>query len=119
MDGIRLIPLTVDQKRRLDSNGNRVWTEEETRIIHRNLALHDCLRTIFLRRCGVSDCRFIIGETKESFALPTFSDVCEICHTMFHALKNPRLRSTDYFVNLHDKWRREQNDPKRNDRLGL
>lgn len=118
--GIQYGPLTAEQKRKLDSNGNRVWTETELRIMQANLAHHDRVRSILNRRCGVSDCRFVIhGGEKESFALPHFSDVCEACYYMFYALKSPRLKNANYFIELHDKWVKERNDPNKRDRLGM
>ena len=118
-EGIKFEPLSADQKRRLDKDGNRVWTETETRIMHANLAHHDRVRSILNRRCGVVDCRFILGGEKETFALPNFSDVCDICYHMFYALKNARLRNMNYFIELHDKWKRDLNDTNRRDKLGL
>ena len=120
-DGIKFELLSSEQKRRLDSNGNRIWTETEIRIIHSNLAHHDRVRSILNRRCGVKDCRFVIGGIQESLALPNFSDVCDACYHMFYALKNPRLKNTNYFIELHDKWKRDNdpNDFKRRDKLGL
>lgn len=120
-DGIQFGPLTSEQKRRLDSNGNRVWTETEIRIMHSNLAHHDRVRNILNRRCGVKDCRFVLGGEKETYALPNFSDVCDPCYHMFYALKNARLKNMNYFIEIHDKWRRDNdpNDQRRKDRLGL
>lgn len=121
MDGIKFQPLTSEQKSRLDEKGNRVWTNEELKIIRNNLAAHDGIRNIRQRRCAVRDCRFVIGGMKENFALPVLGDVCEICYYMFQALKHFRLKDTNYFVNLHDQWKRDNdyNDPKRRDKLGL
>ncbi len=107
MDGIRFIPLTVEQQRRLDANGNRIWTEQEVRLMKANLATHDYARTILTRRCGVEDCRFVIKSTKESLALPHFSDVCEVCYYMWHALKNSLLKNANYFIQLHDQWKKD------------
>lgn len=120
MDGIRFVPLTNDQKHRLDAHGNRIWTEQEIRTIKSNLVTHDYIRTVLSRRCGVKDCRFVIKSTKESFALPHFSDVCEVCYHMWYALKSPALKNMDYFVQLHDKWQKDIDDSQRKrDRLGL
>src|SRR5260370_11011417 len=119
MDGIQFIPLTVSQKHRLDTNGNRIWTKQEINTMHNNLILHDGLRKIYDRRCRVPDCQFVIGPEKENFALPDFHNVCEICYHMYYALTNIMLRNTRYFANLHDQWKRDHDDPKRGDRLGL
>ena len=120
-DGINFGPLTDAQKKRLDSHGNRIWTDMENRAMNLNLAHYDRVRSILSRRCGVPDCRFTVCGTKdnEGYALPNFSDVCDACYHMYYALKNPRLKNGNYFLELHNKWVRERDDPNKKDRLGL
>ena len=114
-------PLIEAEKRRLDSKGWRVWTQTELDIIKRNVGFYDRVRGILSRRCKVPDCGYTISSRGEegSFALPEFPEVCELCFHMHYALQSADMRNKYYFRNLHDEWRREQNDPKRKDRLGL
>lgn len=114
-------PLIDAEKQRLDSEGWRVWSTEEIEIMKRNCAFYDKIRGILSRRCKLPDCGFVVSSRAGDpiFSLPDFADVCEVCFTMHTALQHPGLKSIFYFRNLHQEWKREQNDPKRRDRLGL
>lgn len=118
---MQYVPLTEKQKSRLDANGNRIWTEEETETIRRNLVFYDRVRHTLERRCRVPDCNYVVSSRQEDpdYALPEFASVCGACFYMHEALQHPKLKNIFYFRRLHEAWKKEMNDPKRNDRLGI
>ena len=118
--GLQYLPLTATQKSRLDSHGERIWTEKEKKIIHENVVIYDKLRIILKRRCA--GCQYVISSLETCMRLPFIGDVCDACYHMHEALQNHGLKDFYYFRNLHNEWVKSQ-DPdeqrRRRDKMGL
>jgi len=118
--GLQYLPLTATQKSRLDSHGERIWTEKEKKIIHENVVIYDKLRIILKRRCA--GCQYVISSLETCMRLPFIGDVCDVCYHMHEALQNHGLKDFYYFRTLHNEWIKSQ-DPdeqrRRRDKMGL
>ena len=90
-----------------------------TEVIIRNVAFYDKIRTILTRRCRAPGCGYVISSIEESYGVPEYGSVCHVCYEMYQALQSPRLKNLFYFMNLHEQWKKEKDDWRRRDRLGL
>lgn len=88
-------------------------------VIQANVAFYDKVRAVLSRRCKVPDCGYVISSLEESFSVPEYTLVCGVCYHMHEALQHPGLKNVFYFRNLHQDWKKDRDDPRRKDRLGL
>jgi hypothetical protein len=119
---LKWMPLSSRQKARLNENGERVWTDEESDIMLGNIHCQDDIRKIMRGRC--KNCDFVLEADPEKVAsLPAIGNVCNICCFMYRALTTPTLRDVHYFTRLHSEWLKYRDDKGEKggwrDRMGL
>lgn len=118
----------------------KVWTKgekhpETPRTVFMNCYEYDKVRRILLTRCRICD-HVISRDEKAVKELAFVCDdpdcdckkmygaishpVCNLCYDMFHALYvNYGMKSMNYFKAIDEKEKRDNDDPKRRDRMGL
>lgn len=94
--GIKFEPLTWEQIERLDSNGERMWTEQELKIIRQNVHFYDSVQKLAETRCKLTDCLYIIQDTKATYVVLGVGIVCDACHHMARAVAAVNLRSNPF-----------------------
>jgi hypothetical protein len=70
----------------------------------------DRLQRILLRRC--QECNYpVSSDDAKSFEITGRGAVCSLCHDMYTAVNfNPKLRNMKYFKQLHEEWKKKQDD---------
>ncbi len=116
------------------------WTSGEKhpdthRTIFYNVWGQDRVRRVLLGRCRI--CDFVISSDEKAikelafkcnnrgcdcqkYLGPVAHRVCCLCYDMWHALyANYQLKDMNYFRNLDEKDKKDGDDTKRRDRMGL
>jgi hypothetical protein len=104
------------------SINKREWKFDDpaaAKVIAKNVADYDKMRTVLPRRCKVPDCGYVIAALtgNEIYELPEFGMVCGVCYHMHTALQAPGLKNIYYFRHLHEAWKRERDQGR--GRMGL
>ena len=100
-------------------------------IVFRNCWGQDLVRRVVQNRCH--ECGYVIpSESKELLYIcnsqsctcksgnPTMHPVCEVCFAIFHSLYlNYNMAYRNYFRDMDDEDRKNRNDWRRRDKLGL
>jgi hypothetical protein len=102
--------------------------------VYKNVRDWDHIRLVLHARCVA--CGFVLSQdekavkeiavscddpkcTCQKFG-PLSHRVCSACYDMHHALyNNLRLKDMNYFKSIDEQEKRDQNDPRRRDRLGI
>ncbi len=105
------------------------------RTVFVNVYECDRLRRILSSRCRI--CDYVLSRDERAVRELVFicneadcdcknmygaisHQVCNLCYDMFHALYiNYGLKIANYFKNLDEKDKKDREDPRRRDRLGL
>jgi hypothetical protein len=118
----------------------RAWVQgekhpETPRDVFMNVHEYDRVRRVLLARCR--NCDYVISRDERAVREIVFvcddpkcackrlygaisHPVCFLCYDMFHALyRNLGMKDMNYFKAIDEKEKKENDDPKRRDRLGL
>lgn len=118
----------------------RAWVQGEKhpdtpRDAYMNSCAYDRVRRILMARCRI--CDYVLSRDEKAVRELVFicdlpecnckkmygaisHPVCNLCYDMFHALYvNYGLKSMNYFKALDEKEKKDNEDPRRRDRLGL
>ena len=90
----RYKPLTAEQESRLAPGGFRMWTDREVRIMQNNVLFYDQVQLMSLFRCQMSDCKYVIQDSKTAHAIPNVGLVCEMCWDMNQVVRYFNLRGS-------------------------
>ena len=99
----------------------RKLTQAEEDIVTRNVQDYTRIFGFLHRECQAPGCKYPLSGLSESFSILGVGSVCSLCHAMYASLQSGGLKNINYFVDLHLKWKKD-NDldaPGRKDRLGL
>lgn len=117
-----------------------VWIQREKHpdtplIVFTNVCEYDRVRRVLFARCRICDhvisrderavrevvfiCDDPHCECKKMYGAPSHR-VCNLCYDMFHSLYvNYGLKNMNYFKAIDEKEKKEKDDPKKRDRLGM
>jgi hypothetical protein len=105
------------------------------RDVFMNVHDYDRVRRILIPRC--KNCDYVVSRDEKAVREIVFvcedpkcackrlygaisHRVCYLCYDMFHSLyMNPLMKNMNYFKEIDEKEKKENDDPKRRDRLGL
>lgn len=85
-------PLTWEQIERLDSRGNRMWTQRELDIMGRNASFYDSVQKLSKFRCKLPDCGYVITDPQTAYEISGVGIICAACWHMAQAIKNITTR---------------------------
>lgn len=104
-------------------------------VVYINLVEHDRIHRVLMARCKI--CGYVVSRDEKAVKEAIFicdkpdcdckkmygaisHQVCNLCYDMFRALYvNYGMGNMNYFKNIDEKEKKEREDPKRKDRLGL
>jgi hypothetical protein len=100
-----------------------------------NVYEYDDVRRVLKSRCQI--CDYVVSRDEKSVKELVFTcdnlgcechkpmgshahQVCDVCHTMWRALyANYMMKNLNYFKDIDERTKRDNEDPRRRDRLGL
>lgn len=86
----------------------RKLSDREVETCERNLADMGLKFRYCRKKCGNPFCGFPLAPLVTHNYVPVFGDVCELCHSMYSAVKvRPGM------VDAHEKWEKEQAQKRR------